>query len=69
MAAFSLEELSYVFLWVLSVLKDFHQLSVVPIQQTNGFNAAFERLKRMVLMCPLWGLLKSELALNSYMQA
>lgn len=44
MAAFSLEELSYVFLWVLSVLKHFHQLSVVPIQQTNVFNVAFERL-------------------------
>lgn len=44
MAAFSLEELSYVFLWALSVLKHFHQLSVVPIQQTNGFNVAFERL-------------------------
>lgn len=44
MAAFSLEELSSVFLWALSVLKHFHQLSVVPTRQTEGFNAAFERL-------------------------
>lgn len=44
MAAFSLEKLSSVFLWALSVLKHFHQLPVVPTQQTNGFNVAFERL-------------------------
>lgn len=43
MAAFSLEELSCVFLWVLSALKHF-QLSVASTQQTNGFNMAFERL-------------------------
>lgn len=47
MAVFSLEELSYVFLWVLSALKHFHQLSIVPTQQTNGFNVAFERLPAM----------------------
>lgn len=61
MAAFSLEELSYVFLWVLSVLKHFHQLSIVPTEQTL--------LMWPLKDCPLWGLLNSKSALNSHMQA